>query len=451
MEACPGGKTGRVRVRPTREPGKRVSSKEQTRGKGRPSVSSHATRLHPYRSAAKALLLGVCLANLPAARALASSGKPVDTDPLNRTPEVRDGFEHFYDMDYEGALTRFDRVAQAHPQDPMATDYVLYTVVFRELNRLDLLDTTFYANDGFLTGKHTVVEDPSVRDQVRQLSARAIAEAEARLDRNGEDVHALYARGWARSLEATYIAMVERGFSSALRMALNARSDHTEVLRLDPNYADANLVVGTYQYVVGALPFSFRMLVGIAGIKGNKEKGIEVLRIAAAQGVVTSVEARTCLMLFLRRDARYAEALEIAHALALQYPHGFLFQLEEANLAKDAGTGMHAIELYQHVLAQPPGFYFSEHPELAYFGLGESLRGQKMYADAVAAYRSAAQAPKTSPELKRRCLLAAGKCSDLLRDRPGALAMYRQVIDAGSETVQADEARKWIKRAYSEN
>ncbi len=376
--------------------------------------------------------------------------KPADTDPLNRTPEVREAFERFYNMDFDGALSRFQRVAQAHPHDPLATDFVLDTIIFRELNRLDLLDTTFYTNDGFLTGKHTVVEDPAVRDRVRQLASEAIAAADARLDQNSEDVNALYARGWARSLEATYTAMVERAFASALRIALAARSDNAEVLRLDPNYVDANLVVGTYQYVVGALPFSFRLLVGIAGIKGNKEKGMEMLRLAAEHGVRTSVEARTCMMLFLRRDAHYGEALEIAHTLAAQYPHDFLFQLEEANLAKDAGTGLHAVELYRRLLAQAqqPGYFYSPHPELAYFGLGESLRGQKMYGDAVAAYRSAAYSPRTSPELKRRCLLAAGKCYDLMGDRTNASSMYRQVVDAGADSVQAEEARKWMKKGY---
>ncbi len=80
----------------------------------------------------------------------------VDTDPLNRTPEVRDAYQHFYSMDYDNAMERFERIHREHPNDPMATDYLLNATLFRELNRLDLLDTTFYANDGFLTGKHTV-------------------------------------------------------------------------------------------------------------------------------------------------------------------------------------------------------------------------------------------------------------------------------------------------------
>jgi hypothetical protein len=38
---------------------------------------------------------------------------------------------------------------------------LLDAVIFQELYRLDLLDTTFYANDGFLTGRHATEEDPA--------------------------------------------------------------------------------------------------------------------------------------------------------------------------------------------------------------------------------------------------------------------------------------------------
>ena len=81
------------------------------------------------------------------------------TNPLNQQPEVRAAYERFYTLDYDGALSRFQKVEQAHPDDPMAADYVLETVLFHELYNRDLLDTTLYAHDGFLTGKHQVVED----------------------------------------------------------------------------------------------------------------------------------------------------------------------------------------------------------------------------------------------------------------------------------------------------
>ena len=47
-----------------------------------------------------------------------------------------------------------------------------------------------------------------------------------------------------------------------------------------------------------------KILAGAAGITGSKSKGIEDLRDAGGHGVITSVEARTALGLFLRREAK---------------------------------------------------------------------------------------------------------------------------------------------------
>ncbi len=74
----------------------------------------------------------------------------VDTNPLNLDPLVRQAFERFYILDYDGALSRFEKMQEQNPDNPLAVDYVLDAVIFRELYRLDLLDTTFYAHDGFL-------------------------------------------------------------------------------------------------------------------------------------------------------------------------------------------------------------------------------------------------------------------------------------------------------------
>jgi tetratricopeptide (TPR) repeat protein len=375
----------------------------------------------------------------------------VDTDPLNRDPQVVDAFQHFYIMDYDGALARFNKIQAAHPSDPIATDYILYTALFKELFRLDLLDTTFYANDGFLSGHHTVVEDPAIRDQIKSLADKAFAQADDQLKTNANDVNALFARGWARSLEAAYVAMVERSYSTGLKLALGAHNDNQRVLELDPSYVDAKMVVGIYQYVIGSLPWGFKMLVGIAGIHGTKTGGMALLRDASNRGVITSVESRTCMMLFLRREAKYQEAKGIAEGLAKQYPRDFLFALEVANLSKDAGEGLAAVDLYRHVinLAKEPGYFPSSHLELAYFGLGDSLRGQNLYPNAVEAYRQGAYLPTTSPELKRRCLLAAGEVYDLMNQHDKAREEYQAVIAAGSDTAQADQARKFQRNAYT--
>jgi hypothetical protein len=326
-------------------------------------------------------------------------------------------------------------------------------MVFQELYRLDLLDTTFYANDGFLTGRHAVQEDPKMRDRIFAMADEAVHEADWRLSQNPKDIDALFARGWVRSLKCTYIAMVERGFGAGFRLATKAKDDEMRVLQLDPDYADAKLVTGVYEYVVGALPLPFKFLIGFAGITGSKAKGMEMLHDAASRAVMTSVDARTVIALFLRREAKYKEAIEVVQSLKSQYPHDYLFCLEEANLRKDAGEGMKAVDAYREVIANAakPDYFVSARLELAYFGLGDALRGQRHYAEAAQVYEQAADAPNVGPELKIRSLLAAGQCRDLNGERAAALKDYKAAIDAGPNTSRADSARKYLKTPYRGN
>jgi hypothetical protein len=388
---------------------------------------------------------------------LASAGlapaSEVHTNPLNRDPLVLDAYQHFYNLDFPGTVQRFERFHDLHPGDPQGTALLLNAVIFQELYRLDLLDTTFYANDGFLSGRHATAEDPKTRDRVFSLADEAIHEADWRIARNPNDVDALFARGWTRALKCAYLAMVERGFGSGFRLAMKAKDDEVRVLQLDPDYVDAKLVVGVYEYVVGALPIPFKILIGFVGITGSKARGLEMLYDDASRGVITTLESRTVIALFLRREARYSEAIQQIRYLKNLYPHDFLFCLEEANLRKDAGEGMGAVAAYQEIVANSarPSYFAEARLELAYFGLGDALRGQRHYAEAAQAYEQAAGTRNVGPELKIRCLLAAGECHDLIGERQLAVKDYQAAIGAGPETSRADTARKRLRNPYRGN
>ena len=389
------------------------------------------------------------LLSCSAVHASAQDASAVHTNALNRDPLVRDAYARFYTLDYAGALKAFEQVQAAHPDSPMATDYVLETVVFRELYDLDLLDTTLYAHDGFLTGKHTVNENKAVTDRVESLAGTAMDQAEALLKADPRNVDALYARGWAKSLKATYMGLVQRSFLPALRLALQARSDNDRVLQLDAAYVDAELVVGVHQYVVGALPGPIKLLAGVAGIHGSKEKGLAMLRHDAEHGVTTSVEARTALALFLRREAKYQEAAQWNDSQKRDYPHNFLFWLESANLQKDAGHARDAISVYRALLMQSrhPGYFTNAHLELPWYGLADTLSGQNDAAGAVDAYEHALTQPTISPDLQRRAALGMGEEYDLMGRRPQAEDAYRKVLAMG-ESQQAADARRYLKTPY---
>ena len=372
---------------------------------------------------------------------------------MNFDPQVRAAYDSFYNLDFPVAVDRFQRFHGAHPGDPQATAYLLNALIFQELYRQDLLDTTFYANDGFLTGHHATDEDPAMRDRIFALADEAVREADWRIGKSPNDVDALFARAWVRSLRCAYVAMVERAFAAGFRLATRAKDDAAQALKIDPSYVDAKLITGVYEYVVGALPWPFKLMIGFAGITGSKSTGLAMLEDAGSRGVITSVESRTVIALFLRRESRYKEAIQVVRDLKREYPHDFLFCLEEANLRKDAGEGMAAVDSYRQLLADAarPGYFASSKLELAYFGLGDALRGQRHDDQAAQAYEQAAWTHGVGSELKIRSLVDAGECHDIQGQRAAATRDYQAAIDAGPGTSRAAEARRYLRTAYQGN
>jgi len=373
------------------------------------------------------------------------------TDPLNLDPMVRDGYEHFYNLDYEGALTRFDAVQQAHPNEPMAYNYLLMVTIFRELYHQDLLDTTYYAHDSFLTTKRTVLVPQANRDRIESLTNSVISLSDQRIKADNQDKNAYFARGYARGLHAAFITLADHSYASAARQGYAARGDSEQVLKIDPQYADAKMAIGIQQFAVASLPRLVRMVVGIVGVGGNKEKGLDMLRESAAHGVVTRIESRTTLSLFLRHDARYPEALAVQHGLAVEFPHDYLFRLEEANLSKDEGIGPKAMDVYKAVIedARKPGYFVDPRLQMAYFGLADTQRGQNLIQDAAENYLLAATQPNCSDWLRKRARMNAGMMLDLLHRRDEAVKQYALAAAPGEDQTQADVARKYIKTPYA--
>jgi tetratricopeptide (TPR) repeat protein len=193
------------------------------------------------------------------------------------------------------------------------------------------------------------------------------------------------------------------------------------------------------------------MLVGIAGVNGNREKGLALLRDCTARGTITAIESRTVLSLFLRHDGRYPEALAVQHALATQYPHDYLFRLEVANLTKDSGNGPGAIALYREILAdgRKPGYFFEPRLHMAYWGLADTQRGQNDIPDAAQNYLQAAAQPSCSDWLRRRAQLNAGEMFDLLNQREEAIKQYQLASAGGGDQSQADAARRYLKTPFT--
>jgi hypothetical protein len=397
-----------------------------------------------HRPALIAIILlvfaGVCLAADP------TSGTPFrPSDPLSQA-----AFEHYYNLDFDAAIQDFERILARHPSDPFAVNHLLSAVQVRELYRMGAMNTGEYANDSFIGQAHRPA-DPAQKQRIKQLVEQAEKLEDAELARKPNNVDMLYARGVTRGQFALYTALIERAWFSALRNAVGARRDHERVLELNPHYSDAKLIVGAHNYVMGSLSFGVRMAVALAGLSGDKDKGIEYLNDAYHANGETSVDAGIVLMVFLRREHRYGEALQIAGTIGPRFPRNCLLPLEEANLLRATGNDNEAEQQYRRVWQNGrEGKYDSLHYEIAALALGDLLRSRRNYQAAAAAYELVSEVTGVDPELLQKANLGAGEMYDQLQKRALAVKKYEAVVATNSASAEADKARKRMKDAYRE-
>jgi tetratricopeptide (TPR) repeat protein len=364
-------------------------------------------------------------------------------DPLTRT-----AMEHFYNMEYDKAIQKFEQVVVQHPEDPFAVNHLASSIMWRELYRIGALDTELYAKDAFIDSRENP-PDPKVRAKLKELFDRAQVLAEKRLQANPNDTDALFAHGITRGMRSTYTGMVDKAWFSALRSAVGARHDHERVLELDPSYTDAKFIVGVHNYVSGSVPWAVKVAASVIGLSGNRKKGIQYLYEASNAGGETSVDAKIALSLFLRREQRYKEAIELVGGLMQRYPRNYLAALEHANLLNAAGHGPEAIAAYRKLLEVGKNGRFPDaRLEQAAWGLGEALRGQRDFSGAAQVYESIPGFKNVNPELQDRSNLAAGEMYDLMNQRDAAVKKYQAVVAAAGNSPRADLAKKRLKKPY---
>jgi len=394
--------------------------------------------------------LVVCISVTLGVKESRAAGEPDSANSL--TALTKSGLDSYYNTNYEAAIKDFDKVLAATPDDPAAMNHLIAAIMFRELYRAGALNTTMYSGDSFMSQKRPVNIDPKARARINELIDNSLRICDQRLQKSPNDADTLYQRGVTRSMRAVYQGIVDKAWFPALRSAIGARSDHQRVLELKPSYTDAKTVVGVHQYVAGSLNFAVRAAISVVGLSGSRTKGLEYLREVANANVETTPDAKVALALFLRREQRYAEAMDVVKTLTAAYPHNYLFGLEEANLLKDWGKNDAALAAYRKLLDDASkNMFFDPRLEFANFDLAEILRGRGEIQEAAQRYSNAVAFPTASPEMKQKSALGAGEMFDLLGKRDQAVKQYQAAVSVDGTTSLADDARKWIKTPYRRN
>jgi hypothetical protein len=244
------------------------------------------------------------------------------------------GFQRLYNLDFAGAQREFTAFEQMQPDDPLGPASEAAADVFSELDRLGVLEARFFTQDSAFRSRKKLKPDPLVHEHLLSALQRAETLADKQLARNPRERDSLFARTLVAGLRADYLSLVENRNLAALTLTREATTSAQALLAVCPNCYDAYVATGVSQYLIGALSPPVRWLVRLGGYSGDKEQGIQQLRLAAENGHYLAPFARILLAIAYVREKKPEEARRLLEQLRDQFPANPLFLRELARLEK---------------------------------------------------------------------------------------------------------------------
>jgi tetratricopeptide (TPR) repeat protein len=363
-----------------------------------------------------------------------------------------EGFDHFYNLEYDQAIADFEQAIARNPNSPDLHNHLAQAIVFREMYRDGALESELVSGTNSFLRRPKLNPAPETEKRFLDEIGKAMALSGARLAKNPNDTGALYALGISYGLRSDYYWVVKKAWHDSLKDATAARRLHTRLSELEPNNVDARLVEGLDDYIVGSLPWGWRMLGFLVGIHGDREKGIRTVQDVARNGKLDRIDAEIFLCALDRRENQPRQAIPLIEDLIRRFPRNFLLRLELSQMYSVAGDKTHALEAAEEVAQlktrHAPGYdrvpwekiYFQEGTiEFWYNDLDHALENMK---------KVAAASEEVDLNTGASAYLRMGQIYDMTGRRGEALEAYRKAIAYAPQAEAAQEARRYLSTPY---
>jgi len=365
---------------------------------------------------------------------------------------VAEGFDHFYNLEYDRAIADFEKAVVRNPNSPDLHNHLAQTIVFREMYRNGALESELVSGTNSFLRRPRMNPAPETEKRFLDEIGKAMALSEARLKTNPNDTGAMYAQGISYGLRSDYFWVVKKSWRDSLKDATAARRLHNRVSELEPDNVDARLVQGLDDYIVGSLPWGWKMLGFLVGIHGDREKGIRTVQDVAKNGKLDRVDAEIFLCALYRRENQPRQAIPLVEDLIRRFPRNFLLRMELSqmySMAGDKGRALQAAEdVAQLKTRRAPGYdrvpwekiYFQEGTiEFWYNDLERALENMK---------KVAAASEEVDLNTGVSAYLRMGQIYDLTQHRAEAVEAYKKAIAYAPQAEAAQDARKYLSTPY---
>jgi len=365
---------------------------------------------------------------------------------------VSEGYDHFYNLEYDQAIAVFTSETEQHPDDPTAWNHLAHATLYRAMYRGGALESELVTGSNPFLSRQRVKTSAAENQQFYDAIDKALGLAQSRLLDSQDDPLALGALGVSYALRANYNFLVRKAWTDALHDATDARKAHKRLTELQPDNVDARLIPALYDYITGSLPIGYRILGFLAGYHGDRNRGIESLQSVAQDGKSNRLDAEIMLAAIYRRERRAQEAVPLLEDLIQRFQRNFLLRFELVQMYSDLGDKPGALSEIARIrdLRQSGAAGFAELPAEKIDYLEGNLLFWYSDLDPALADMQKVTAKAHDLDLNTGIMswMRLGQIYDLKGRRLSAVAAYKKAVAMAPLSEVGKESRRYVTQPY---
>ncbi len=378
-----------------------------------------------------------------------SVASPLPGQDAQFRQRVRAGQDAIYRLDYAAAEKIFIQLKQENPDNPAGYGMLAFTAWHQFL----------FASRNFALHEYGIptpfTDEPAdltvaPSERARFLAANNALEqvCDRLLEKNPRNALALYFKGFALENLATEAIALTKQSGTARRIGNQARKLHEQVLELDPSMVDANTSIGVYEYVAATLPWSYKWLAYLAGIRGDKEVALQRFRDVAARGTYRAADSQVVMALLETWKGKPGTAVSVYTDLAKRYPQSFLIDVGLAVAHERNKDLRSAMQVYQNLLRDLPKKAPGLQPGEVHFRIGDLYVKLREYGRALESFDKAVQSSQGDRETRPLAYFRMAEIREERGETAQAMDCYRKVLEYSGNALEDEiaRARKKLRR-----
>jgi tetratricopeptide (TPR) repeat protein len=359
------------------------------------------------------------------------------------------GFGEIFNMDYDQAERDFAALEKDYPQHPAPPLYLASIHWLKEMLRRQDLTLNRFLTATYFSGKTNNVMPPQERREFFNKIQQSETLSRAILQKDRRDKDGRYFLATAFGVRASFAITIDHSLREAFSYGNKAYSYARQLTEEDPQYYDAYMTAGIYEYSVGSIPWFMRWMIYVIGIHGSRQDGLDHLKLASEKGQYVKDQAQIVSMVLDARERRYAEGLALAGNLSTRFPRNYLFPINLAQILQLAGRKEESISLFLQIekrieKGEPnfdklplPSYRFNLGTELLYMGKLDLAQER---------FRKTITDPQASAREKVLSHLRLGQILDWQGQPAEAVKQCRIVLAMEDVEDSHDEAKKLLSK-----